>query len=265
MHVTGATSTVSRRDVQPEFRPDEYAFWRASQIGIISERLERRAVLELAGDVCGRTVLDVGSGDGILALVLAKLGADVTGIDSSAAMIDAAGRRAKRHGVEIAFERAHAEWLPCHPEEFDLVTVVTVLCFFQDPRPVLEEIARALKPGGRLVIGELGRWSSWAVGRRIRDRVGPPIWRHAKFRTARELRELVERTGLSVETVRGALYYPRWARAARWLSPYDPRVGRHTTAGAGFIALAARKPQELRLRHPEANRLSACSGCSYRY
>ena len=78
---------------QPDLGPAGYARWRVSEIGAITERLERRLILELAGDVHGRTVLDVGCGDGDFALQLARTPATVTGIDSSAAMIDAARRR----------------------------------------------------------------------------------------------------------------------------------------------------------------------------
>ena len=61
-----------------ELGPEAYVRWRASEVGAITERLERHLILELAGEVHGRTVLDVGCGDGDLALELAKSGATVT-------------------------------------------------------------------------------------------------------------------------------------------------------------------------------------------
>jgi hypothetical protein len=48
---------------------------------------------------------------------------------------------------------------------------------------------------------------------------------------------------LAVESVRGAIYYPRWRLAARLLRSYDPVLGRLTTLGAGFVALSAVKPR----------------------
>jgi ubiquinone biosynthesis O-methyltransferase len=226
----------------PDLGPEVYARWRASEIGATTERLEGQLILELLGDVSGRKVLDVGCGDGDFALELARRGAVVTGVDASAAMIDAAKRRASQHNAEITFQVATAEQLPFPAEQFDVVTAITILCFVEDASPVFREIARLLRPGGRLVIGELGKWSTWAAARRVRAWLGSRLWRRGRFRTANELRGLAEQAGLVVEIVRGAIFYPRWGLAARILSPCDPVLGRLTTIGAGFVALAAVKP-----------------------
>jgi SAM-dependent methyltransferase len=226
----------------PDLRPEVYARWRASEVGAITERLEHRLILELAGTVSGRSVLDVGCGDGGLAIELFKLGADVAGIDASGDMIAAARARAANRGADIAFQVAAAERLPFPSECFDIVTAITVLCFIEDAVPVLREIRRVLRPGGRLVIGELGKWSSWAALRRIRGWLGSPLWRKGRFRTAHELRALAEQTGFVAGPVRGAIYYPRWGPAARLLAPWDPGLGRLTTVGAAFLALSAAKP-----------------------
>jgi ubiquinone biosynthesis O-methyltransferase len=225
----------------PDLSPEAYTRWRASEIGAITERLESQLILELVGDVGGRRVLDVGCGDGELALELTKRGAVVTGIDASAAMIDAAKRRATQHNVDITFQVGTAEQLPFSAERFDVVTAITILCFVDDAAPVFREIARVLRPGGRLVIGELGKWSSWAAARRIRAWLGSRLWRRGLFRTANELRGLAGQAGLVVESVRGAIYYPRWRLAARLLAPCDPVLGLLTTLGAGFVALSAMK------------------------
>ena len=226
----------------PDLGPELYARWRASEIGATTERLERRLILELVGDVGGQRVLDVGCGDGELALELAARGATVTGIDASAAMIAAAEARAGQHNADVAFRVAMAENLPFPAEQFEVVTAITILCFVVDASPVFREIARVLRPGGRLVIGELGKWSTWAAGRRVRAWLGSRLWRQGRFRTASELRALAEHAGLTASGVRGAIYYPRWGLAARLLSPYDPALGRLTTVGAGFVALSAVKP-----------------------
>jgi ubiquinone/menaquinone biosynthesis C-methylase UbiE len=148
----------------PELAPDAYARWRTSEIGAITERLEKQLILELAGNVSNCTVLDVGCGDGEFTLELVKRHAIVTGVDASPAMIDAARTRAEQQGANIVFRIALAQQLPFPAEQFDIATAITILCFVEDPAPVFREIARVLRPGGRLVIGELGKWSPWAVG-----------------------------------------------------------------------------------------------------
>jgi ubiquinone biosynthesis O-methyltransferase len=228
--------------VIPDLGPEVYARWRASAIGATTERLEGRLIIELVGDVSGCKVLDIGCGDGEFAVELTKRGAVVTGIDSSPAMIEAAKGRAMQHGANIAFRVATAGQLPFPDESFDVVTAITILCFVEDASPVFREIARVLRPGGRLVIGELGKWSTWAAARRIRAWMGSRLWRRGRFRTASELRNLAAEAGLGVESVRGAIYYPRWGVAARLLGRCDPIMGRVTTVGAGFVALSATKP-----------------------
>jgi ubiquinone/menaquinone biosynthesis C-methylase UbiE len=180
----------------PDLGPGAYEQWRASEIGTITERLERQLVLELVGDVSGCRVLDVGCGDGGFAVELKKCGAIVVGIDASAEMIDAAKSRSKLHNADIDFQVAMAEHLPFPAEQFDVVTAITILCFVDDAAPVFREIARVLRPGGRLVIGELGKWSTWAAARRVRPWLGSRLWRRGRFRTGNELRALVEEAGL---------------------------------------------------------------------
>ncbi len=63
----------------------------------------------------------------------------------------------------------------------------------------------------------------------------------ARFRTGAELRARTEQAGISVEAVRGAVYYPPVGTAARVLAPVDGWAGRRTTVGAAFIALAGTK------------------------
>lgn len=228
--------------VLPDLGPDVYAKWRTSGIGAITEQLQRRLILTLLGDIRGRDVLDVGCGDGDLAVELWRRGAAVTGIDASPEMVEAARARAKQEGADISFMVGEAANIPLAPERFDFVVAVTILCFVANAAPVFSEIARVLRPGGVLVIGELGKWSLWAAARRVRAWFGSQLWRRGRFRTASELRSLANGAGLTPGPVHGSIYYPRWTWAARLLAPYDAALSRLTTFGAAFLGLTAVKP-----------------------
>jgi ubiquinone/menaquinone biosynthesis C-methylase UbiE len=226
----------------PGLGPERYDRWRATDVGDLTERLERALILELVGDVANKRVLEVGCGDGDLLVELWTRGGRVTGIDASPAMVAAARSRAQAPGAAIDLAVARGERLPFPSEHFDIVVAVTVLCFAKDAAPVFREMARVLRPGGQLVIGELGKWSTWAATRRLRGWLGSPLWRNGTFRTARELQALAEQAGLTVGTVRGAVYYPRWTVAARLMAPFDLTLRQLGSFGAAFIALSAAKP-----------------------
>lgn len=196
----------------------------------------------MIGDVAGLDVLDIGCGDGRLAIQMARAGARVVGIDPDAAMLRAAGDEAKAVGVSLDLIDGRIEALPLAAERFDVITAVTVLCFVRDETLAWREMARVLRPGGRLVIGELGRWSLWAARRRIRGWLGSRLWRHAAFHSATDLRRAAEGAGLVVEEVRGAVFHPPSATLARLTVGADAWLGRQTTFGAAFIALQLRKP-----------------------
>jgi ubiquinone biosynthesis O-methyltransferase len=226
----------------PDLGPTAYAQWRRSEIGAVTEELERTLILELLGDLNGRAVLDIGCGDGTFAIELAKRGAVVVGIDSSPTMIDAARMLTRQQNADVEFQVASADQLPFSAERFDIVTAITILCFVEDATPVFRGIGRVLRPGGRLVIGELGKWSTWAMARRMRAWLGSRLWQHGYFRTAGGLRSLALQAGLIVQQIRGAIYYPRSRLALRLVRPIDHVLGRMTTFGAAFVALSATKP-----------------------
>lgn len=208
-------------------------------MGIVTESLEERLILGLTGEVSGRRVLDAGCGDGALVCAVASRGAEATGIDPDPAMLAAARARAAKAGLRAVFVEGRIEHLPFPAASFDVVVAVTVLCFVADAAGAVREMARVLRPGGRLVIGELGRWSLWTALRRMRGWLGSPTWKSARFRTTKEMRALAEQAGLSVIGIRGAVYYPPIGAIARALAPVDPWLGRLTSFGAAFIALGA--------------------------
>jgi SAM-dependent methyltransferase len=222
--------------------PLDYAAWRESRLGRITERLEREVVVDLVGRRGGVRLLDVGAGDGAYALALARHGARVTALDVSLPALRAARRRVCDAGTRLFLVAADGQALPFEERTFDVAIAVTALCFVRSPEQAVSEIARVLRPGGRLVIGELGRWSAWAALRRVRGLLGASTWRDARFWTARTLRQLVRGAGLVPGQVRGAVFHPPLGVAAAALAPLDSRLGRTTTLGAAFLALEAQKP-----------------------
>ena len=208
-----------------------------ARMGWIAERL---------GPLEGLRILDVGCGDGVLATRLARSGARVSGLDASADMIAAARRRAKAAGVEIDLVEGDAGGLPYPAGRFDCVVSVATLCFVDDPRPTIREMVRVLKPGGRLILGELGRWNLWAAQRRVKGWLGSNLWRAAHFRSRADLLALATGAGLADAKVTGAVFYPPFGWAAKFMAPIDPWLGRWTTQGAAFLVLGATKPLDTR-------------------
>jgi SAM-dependent methyltransferase len=222
--------------------PLDYAGWRASPLGAITEAEELRAVLELVGPVPGTRVLDVGCGDGSYAVALSRAGAAVLGIDRSREVVRAAAGKLARASAPGRALVAEATELPFREGVFDTVVAITSLCFVPDAGAAVRSMARVLRPGGRLVIGELGAASTWAASRRVRAWLGSRTWRGVTFSSAGRLRELARQAGLVPGRVRGAAFHPPLTVAARLLERLDGLLGRWTTLGAAFIALEAHKP-----------------------
>jgi ubiquinone/menaquinone biosynthesis C-methylase UbiE len=111
---------------------------------------ERPAILALAGDVAGRRILDAGCGSGPLSAALRDRGAIVTGIDSSAGMLELARRRL---GDEARLQQADLKSpLPFPDNAFDDVIASLVLHYLEDWTAPLAELRRVLTPGGRLIM-----------------------------------------------------------------------------------------------------------------
>lgn len=118
----------------------------------------RRRAADLAGVLPGARVLDVATGTGDLALELAhRVGpaGEVVGSDFSDEMLARARTKATASGLPVRFESANALALPYAADSFDAATVGFGARNFSDLRRGLEEMARVVRPAGRVVVLEI--------------------------------------------------------------------------------------------------------------
>lgn len=109
-------------------------------------------IMKAIGEPSGLTVLDAGCGEGYLSRILAKNGAKVTAVDSSAKLIEAARAQNLVDGLPISFDVKSVDALPYADDTFDLVVCNHLLNDLYDPSKPISEFARVLRSGGSLVI-----------------------------------------------------------------------------------------------------------------
>lgn len=128
----------------------------------VARRLARRMYRRLAADIAtaaphGGAVLDVGTGPGVLLVELARLRPDLrlTGVDPSADMVAAAGRNLRGQAPRASATLGDAAHLPFADDTFDLVVSSLSLHHWEDVPGAGAELARVLRPGGRVHVYDL--------------------------------------------------------------------------------------------------------------
>src|SRR5262245_55355097 len=114
------------------------------------------AVVDSLGITPTLKVLDLGSGDGTTAVPLARLGAEVVGIDIASNLVEAGNRRAAEAGLNrrLKFQEGDASNLEgVADNSFDLILSMFGAMFAPKPFDVAKEMVRVTKPGGRIVMG----------------------------------------------------------------------------------------------------------------
>ena len=134
-------------------------------------------------------VLDIASGDGVLAELLSPHADRYVCIDSSQRVVAAASERLRRfENVEVREGDMHA--LPFADASFDLVVLMHALTYAARPAQAVAEAARVLKPGGRLLLSSLARHEHRSV---------VEAYGHVNLGfTGKELRKFAEKAGLSI-------------------------------------------------------------------
>jgi demethylmenaquinone methyltransferase/2-methoxy-6-polyprenyl-1,4-benzoquinol methylase len=159
----------------------------------------RNAMVAAIDPLAGQRVLDVATGTGLVALALARRApCQVVGLDQSREMLAAAQARLDRTAAlrsRVSFLQGQAERLPFANGEFDALTFTYLLRYVDDPAATMSELARVVKPGGRIGMVE------FAVPERTLPR---DAWR------------LHTRVGLPLL---GRLVSPAWFEVGRFLGP----------------------------------------------
>ena len=128
--------------------------WAAGDVAEIAKHIETAAE-DFVGRLDiqpGMKVLDVACGSGNLAVVAARKGADVTGIDIADNLVESAKQRAEALSLDIRFEQGDAEDLPYDDNTFDVVMTMYGAMFAPRPDVTASELARVCKPGGKVAM-----------------------------------------------------------------------------------------------------------------
>jgi SAM-dependent methyltransferase len=137
-----------------EMRARQRAMWAEGDYPDIARTIEdvSAVVIGAAGVQTGDVVLDVATGTGNCALLAAKAGARVTGLDLTPELLAVARERAAQAGAEITFDEGDAQELPYEDARFDRVTSVFGAIFAPDQARTAAELLRVTRPGGTIAV-----------------------------------------------------------------------------------------------------------------
>lgn len=130
------------------------SIWTAGDYDRFSRFMEggAREFYERLNIAPGCKLLDVACGSGQLALMAAKDGIEVTGVDLAGNLVERARSRAQAEGLTTRFEEADAEALPFDDASFDVVTSLIGAMFAPRPQLVAQELLRVCVPGGTIAM-----------------------------------------------------------------------------------------------------------------
>jgi len=161
----------------------------------------------------GLKLVDIGSGGGLIAEPLSRLGAEVTGLDAAAGNIAVAGAHAAAMGLDIDYRVETAEVVAEAGETFDAVIALEIVEHVADVPSFLAALSQLVKPGGLVIMSTLNRTAqSWAMAIVGAERIMRwlPVGTHDwdKFPTPEELETGLTDASLSVVDSKGMVLNP---------------------------------------------------------
>ncbi len=168
----------------------------------------------LSGGLAGKRVLDIGCGGGILSESMARLGAEVTGIDLADKPLKVAQLHALDAGISVDYQAIAAEDLAqMAPASFDVVTCMEMLEHVPDPASTVQACATLVKPGGKVFFSTLNRnpksYLFAIIGAEYVLRLLPKgTHDYQKFIKPSELSRYAREAGLESEQLLGMSYNP---------------------------------------------------------
>src|SRR5258708_29461272 len=119
------------------------------------EEYRKQAAQVTEGLRAGAKVLEVAPGPGYLAVEIARLGYQVTGLDISHTFVQIGSENARQAGVSVDFRQGDAAVMPFEADSFDLIVCHAAFKNFLYPASALDEMYRVLRGGGTAVIQDM--------------------------------------------------------------------------------------------------------------
>lgn len=182
------------------------------RLGYIRDAINLHFGVDPAGlrPLTGKRALDVGCGAGLVCEPLARMGAEVTGLDAAPENIAAARAHAEPQGLDIVYQNNGIETFG--DSGFDLVTSLEVIEHVEDPDGFVAGLANALADGGLMILSTPNRTAmSKLLMVDLAERTGhipKGTHHHDQFFTPEELEKLLGQAGLRVTDVTGISYSP---------------------------------------------------------